>query len=227
MIITIDGPSGVGKSTLARQLAERLHFSFLNSGSMYRCLAYLFQKKGLSPGEQFLDGLSFEYSVEERVGESSHYFLNGEEVTEQIYQPELSSLASELAEQLSIRSFLTDKQREWAQGKELIAEGRDMGSVVFPQAEVKIFLDAGSKERMERRKRQCRELSMEQESGDQMKKRDRRDREREHAPLCIPAGSIYIDTSEMNRKEVFDKLYQEEILSRYPLLKLRTEKISS
>ena len=211
LIITIDGPSGSGKSTVAKMIARVLNYTYIDTGAMYRGVACAFARKypevrgqrsevseervqkteGLKKLLANLD-LRFEFGVETRV------YLDGEDISVEIREPAVSMLASKLSQNGLVREYLCTIQR--AQGKDggIILEGRDIGSVVFPDAHVKFYLDANPEERARRR---YLELSSKGAATDittvknDMVKRDKNDSERELAPLIIPEGAINIDTS--------------------------------
>lgn len=213
MIITIDGPSGAGKSTVAGMVARTLGYRYIDTGAMYRGIAYAF--KTLNPMqdvqsdynniEQFLKDLQISFEF----GETARVFLEGEDISEEIRDPEISLLASKLSQDRNVREYLTVRQRETGKNGGVVLEGRDTGSVVFPDANVKFYLDANQDERAKRRHL---ELSLKGvKSGqavvkEEMQKRDRDDSERAIAPLVVPEHAIYIDTSELDAKEVVDRM---------------------
>ncbi|MCX7966092.1 MAG: (d)CMP kinase [Syntrophorhabdaceae bacterium] len=210
LIITIDGPSGAGKSTIAKRIAERLNYRYIDTGAMYRGVAYAFKHYGLSDKtenglEDFLKGLPIEFHFEN----NAVVIFNGCDITEDIRTPEISMLASKLSQNRTVREFLTQKQREEGASGGVVLEGRDTGSVVFPNADIKFFLDAHDEERVKRRflelKTKGMDLNMEQLKAE-MKKRDKDDSEREIAPLKIPDGAIYIDTTGLDIDTVTEKL---------------------
>jgi len=213
MIITIDGPSGAGKSTVARMVARTLGYRYIDTGAMYRGIAYAF--KTLNPMqyvqsdynniEQFLKDLQISFEF----GETARVLLEGEDISEEIRDPGISLLASKLSQDRNVREYLTVRQRETGKNGGVVLEGRDTGSVVFPDASVKFYLDANQDERAKRRHL---ELSLKGvKSGqavvkEEMQKRDRDDSERAIAPLVVPEHAIYIDTSELDAKGVADRM---------------------
>jgi cytidylate kinase len=213
LIITIDGPSGAGKSTIARMVAHTLGYQYIDTGAMYRGAAYAFKTlcaeqnaQGDYTGmEQFLKDLHMKFDF----GDKARVFLDGEDISEKIRDPEISLLASKLSQERSVREYLTVQQRQIGKNGGVVLEGRDTGSVVFPEAHLKFYLDADEDERAKRRHI---ELSLKGiESGEsvvkeEMQKRDRDDSEREIAPLVIPEHALYIDTSKLDAQGVADKV---------------------
>ena len=195
LVITIDGPSGAGKSTMAKLLASALGYSYMDTGAMYRAVAYAFaRKKGQPDLEPFLRDLVLRFVF----GNETQVILDGEDISQKIRDPEISLSASALSQDPRVRKYLTKLQREMGKDGGIVLEGRDTGSVVFPDADVKFFLDADMKERARRR---YRELSSRNAGEDlekvreEMQKRDRDDSERDIAPLTRPEGALYIDTT--------------------------------
>jgi CMP/dCMP kinase len=195
LIITIDGPSGAGKSTMAKSLASTFGYTYVDTGAMYRAVAYAYRReKRPADLEPFLDSLSlrFEFGTETRV------FLDGEDISKGIREPDVSMLASALSQDPRVRTYLTRLQREMGKDGGVVLEGRDTGSVVFPDAELKFYLDADLRERARRRLIELQGRNQgavpEQVEGE-MLKRDRDDSERDIAPLTRPEGAYYIDTT--------------------------------
>ena len=208
LVITIDGPSGAGKSTMAKLLASALGYSYMDTGAMYRAVAYAFaREKGQSDLDPFLRDLvlRFVFGIETQV------FLDGEDISQKIRDPEISLSASALSQDPRVRKYLTKLQREMGKDGGIVLEGRDTGSVVFPDADVKFFLDADMKERARRR---YRELSSRNAAEDlekvreEMQKRDKDDSERDIAPLTRPEGALYIDTTGLDVEGVAHILKQ-------------------
>jgi CMP/dCMP kinase len=215
MIVTIDGPSGTGKSTTARSLAKKLGFCFFDTGALYRSLAWWLEKEGkeASAIADILPSFAFQI-VEEDDGK--RYFVGKEEVTDLIRKPEISEKASQIAAIAPIREALLPLQREYAVGRDVVFEGRDLGSVVFPRAEVKIFLTARPEVRALRRCRQMEasgKVGIAEEILQAQKRRDEKDSTRSVAPLVCPEGAFTLDTSDIVQEEVIQILYQ-YVLSR-------------
>jgi cytidylate kinase len=206
-VVTIDGPSGAGKSSVAKSLAERLGIRCLDTGAIYRSVAYVLDKRGFSPTEEkrVADAVA---SLSVRILPEG-IFVDGEDVTTAIRTPYVDSIVSAWARLGVVRSGLLALQREQAKYGSLVAEGRDMGSVVFPAADVRFFLTASSEARAERRHRELLERGESVSCEDvrvRLNERDRADSERELAPLKEPEGAIRIDTSLMEKEDVINEL---------------------
>ena len=205
-VVTIDGPAGAGKSTTARAVAERLGFLYVDTGALYRALALKVQQGGVS-----VDDLA---AVDRCVRETGitlsgapgeiHVWLDGAEVGDAIRTPEVSELASRLAAQAAVRHRLVEVQRSLAEKGPLVAEGRDLGTVVYPDAAVKIYLDADLEARARRRARDLERLGMSvpvEEVRGELARRDERDRNRAESPLVVPAGAQVVNTSALTIEE--------------------------
>jgi cytidylate kinase len=187
VIITIDGPAGAGKSTIARAVAARLGFAFLDTGALYRC-AVLASIRRQAPPEEIVEVLDI------RLGD--RVLLDGEDVTTAIRQPDISRLTPAMAALPGVRAALTDKQRELMAHGNWVAEGRDIGTVVVPDAEIKVFLTASVGERARRR---AMEQGLDIETvRSALLERDKSDIEREHGPLHAASDAIEIDTTGMS-----------------------------
>jgi len=211
-VITIDGPSGAGKGTVARIVAEQLGWHLLDSGAIYRVLAIATQhhhvsvddEEPLIPMAAHLD-VQFEISSQ---GESK-VILEGENVTNTIRTEEIGALASKVAAFPRVREALLRRQRAFSVAPGLVADGRDMGTVVFAQAPVKVFLTASAKERAERRFNQLKEKGFDVKIGrllDDIRQRDERDRNREVAPLIPAEGALIVDSTDLSIQEVVNKV---------------------
>ncbi len=207
-IVTIDGPSGVGKSTVAKRVAERLGFSCLDTGAMYRAVA-------LKASEVAVDlrdsALLSKLLSETAVGFSptGRVLLDGRDVSELIRMEEISSLSSRLAKLREVREFLIGIQREIGQGGSLVAEGRDMGTYVFPRAKYKFYLDATVAERAKRRFLQSGRGDSETSLSDvesELRRRDRRDTLRAENPLRPAPDAVIIDTTQMSAEQVISSI---------------------
>lgn len=210
IVITVDGPGGAGKGELTRRLAEAFGFDLLDSGAIYRVLAYAVRKAGLAlfdedsvVQEAKLLNLSFEC-----MNDGVHVLLGGEDVSSEIRTEEAGANASKVAAYPSVRTALLQRQREFLKDPGLVADGRDMGTVVFPKAQVKIFLDASAEVRAKRR---CLQLEQKGKIADfdkvlkEIQERDDRDRNRPVAPLKAADDALVIDSSDMTIDEVFEK----------------------
>ncbi len=205
MIVAIDGPAGAGKSTLAKRVAEKLGFVYINSGAMYRAIALWAIRLGVSLSDMHrLEQLAKEAKIELGTGEG-RVFLNGEDITEAIRDAQVSAAASKVSAVPGVRRALLAVQRRMAEQNSVVMEGRDIGSVVFPRAQVKIFLDAEPKERARRR---ALELQQRGQGTDvqvvagELQERDKRDRSRSEAPLVQAPDAELVDTTGLSLDEV-------------------------
>ncbi len=201
-VIAVDGPGGAGKGTLCRGLARALGWHYLDSGALYRLLAYRMQKAGEQPEQAA--GLAGDMNIVFSL-DDNQVWLDGEAVADRIRTEELGALASTIAARKDVRAALLEKQRSFARHPGLIADGRDMGTVVFPQAQLKIFLDASAEERARRRERELlgagKEAIFEKIFRD-ISARDQRDRERSTAPLKAAQDARLLDSSGKSAVEV-------------------------
>jgi cytidylate kinase len=211
LIIAIDGPSGAGKSTLAKRLARELGFIYLDTGAMYRALALKVLRQSVDLADDArLTRLveSTEIDLQEANG-TLEVLLDGINVADEIRTPEVSQLASKVSALKVVRARMLDLQRRMGQRGSVVAEGRDIGTVVFPNAEVKIFLDASAEERARRR---CAELHAAGRPADlsetlrEMGERDKRDSERDLAPLRMADDALRIDSSNASADSVAAKV---------------------
>jgi cytidylate kinase len=195
MVVAIDGPAGAGKSTVARALARELGFTYLDSGAMYRAVGLMTLRNGGPASEQ---AERLELELGDRV------IANGEDVTDAIRAPEVSEAASKVATNPKVRAAMVAKQRELMSEGDWVAEGRDIGTVVAPDAELKLFLTASPEERARRR---AEELGTDAETvlRDQTL-RDAQDSEREHSPLELAPGAVELDTSGLGVDEVVERI---------------------
>ncbi len=207
MIIAMDGPAGAGKSSVSLRLAERLGFQRLDTGALYRSVALAARQAGRAPEDPelqaFVEGLSIELRGE-RV------FLGAEEITEAIRSPEISAAASLYAAQSSVRAALLGLQRRLGHQQNCVLDGRDIGTVVFPDAELKIFLTARAEVRAERRLLELRGRGIEahfEQLLQEIKARDKADSERAHAPLKQAKDAVVVDASERSIEEVVDACF--------------------
>ncbi len=205
IVVAIDGPAGAGKSTIARGLARQLGFLYIDSGAMYRALGLWALRLGVDLGDMHrLDQLAAEADIDLRPGDS-RVLLNGEDVTAAIRTEKVSDAASKVSVIPGVRRAMVAKQRLMSERSSVVMEGRDIGSVVFPHAEVKIFLDADPAVRAERRLLELREKGQnarESEITVQIRERDARDRSRSEAPLVQAPDAVYVDSSRLSIEEV-------------------------
>ncbi len=208
-IITIDGPAGSGKGTIGQRLAVELGWRFLDSGALYRCCAYLIFKNSLA--EDDADGLLRaldEFEFESVPGESGHeakVLLNGEDLSLAIRTAACGQMASRLAIRKDLRRRLLVIQRQYYRPPGLVADGRDMGTVVFPNALLKVFLTADIAVRAQRKFKQLKEKEISLNYDKiyrEIENRDLRDSTRRHAPLMAPKGALTVDTSSLSVNEV-------------------------
>jgi CMP/dCMP kinase len=207
LIVTIDGPAGAGKSTAARWLADRLDFEFLDTGALYRAVTYSAMSSDIAPSDR--DGLKDLLERRVMVLDKGRVSIDGKDVSAAIRTPDVTNRVRDYAELEVVRSFLTRRSRELAEGKEIVTEGRDQGTVVFPHATVKFFMTATPEERAGRRHREFvkhgRQIDFDHVLADQIE-RDRRDSERDLAPLRKANDAIEIDTTGLDMNEVVDEL---------------------
>lgn len=201
-VVTIDGPAAAGKSTTARAVAAALGFLYIDTGALYRALALKVQREGVAPDDAAAIADALRDTTLDLTGlpDQAHVMLDGVDVSLEIRTPAVSELASRLAARPEVRARLVETQRALRARGPLVGEGRDLGTVVFPDAEVKVYLDADLATRARRRSRELQERGiaapLEQVLAD-LERRDARDRTRADSPLRPPEGAMVIDTSGM------------------------------
>ncbi|ERM91855.1 cytidylate kinase [Caldanaerobacter subterraneus subsp. yonseiensis KB-1] len=207
--IAIDGPAGAGKSTVAKKLAKLLGFTYIDTGAMYRAitLKVLRENISLEDEERIIEAArKSDISLDgERV------FLDGEDVSEEIRKPIISEKVSVVSQIPEVREILVKKQRKIAEGKNVVMDGRDIGTVVLPDAQFKFFLTASLEERARRRYEELKNKGTEvkyEEVLEEIKKRDSLDSGRKTSPLTIPEGAILIDTTDLTEEEVVERVYE-------------------
>ena len=208
-IVTLDGPSGSGKGTVGRLLAQVLNFNYLDSGLLYRAVAILVIEKGIALSdvsniEEIARNMNLEFS-----SENNKIFLDGIDVSNSIRTEEISIVSSKVAQLKSVRAILHEIQRGYLKGNGLIADGRDMGTVIFPDADLKIFITASPEARAYRRHKELlgrgESVSL-RDLERSIASRDRSDSERKISPLVPAVDAIIIDTSHMTVEEVKDEI---------------------
>ncbi|MEE9496577.1 MAG: (d)CMP kinase [Desulfobacterales bacterium] len=208
LLITIDGPAGAGKTTVSRALADRLGYRYIDTGAFYRGVAYEVKRQGIDPeNEAGLQDLCRRIQLRfESKGKGLRLYSNGVDISDYIRTPDISMLASAVSAKSIVRDYLLEVQRDIGQKKAAVFEGRDMGTVVFPEADVKFFLDASSKTRVLRRYQELDAESTQslEEVAQDMQQRDTNDSTRSLAPLRPAEDAIRIDSSDLSVKKVVD-----------------------
>ena len=206
-VIAIDGEAGTGKSTRAKNIAEKCHITYIDTGAMYRCVTLACLNENVEPDninrvEEILKDIKIFFK---REGESVKVILNGTDVTQEIRTPRVDSYVAKFAALKSVRDKMTPLQREMGKTQTVIMEGRDIGTVVFPDAKVKIFLDCSEEERAMRRYKQNLEKGIESTYEDvlaNIKERHKLETQRDIAPLVKAEDAVLIDTTNLNLEEV-------------------------
>ena len=211
LTIAIDGPSGAGKSTVGRALAKHLGYLYIDTGAMYRAVALKVKEKALVLGDEsklsaLVSSLHITFVGK---GKETAVLCNGEDVTKAIRSPEMSRLASDVSRKKVVRDALVRKQREMATGGGVILEGRDIGTVVFPDAEIKFYLDANTEERGRRRFKELAEKGMKVDFNDtleEVRKRDHNDMSRAISPLRKAEDAFFIDSTGRTVEEIVEEM---------------------
>jgi cytidylate kinase len=210
-VLTIDGPSGSGKGTVAQLIAKQFGWHYLDSGAIYRVLAQAAMKHAISlSDEEALTELALELDLEFTFeSDQLRVMLEKEDVSTSIRSEEAGNAASKVAAMPKVRAALLARQRQFKQLPGLVTDGRDMGTVVFPDADFKVFLTASAEVRADRRHKQLKEKGIESNLSDlisEISERDKRDSERTVAPLIAAEGALVLDSSEMGIKAVYDRI---------------------
>jgi cytidylate kinase len=211
-LIAIDGPAGAGKSTTARKLAEQLGYVYLDTGAMYRALTWLALQKGIDPSDsQKLTALAEECPVSFKGADDGgqKVFIDSRDVTEAIRSPEVTARVSEVAAHPGVRKAMVVRQRQIGKKGSVVAEGRDTTTVVFPEADLKIYLDASIYERAQRRLLDMARLGVStslQEQEEEIRRRDEYDSGRKHSPLTKARDAILVNTTNMSIEQQVDHI---------------------
>ncbi|MDI6732631.1 MAG: (d)CMP kinase [Planctomycetota bacterium] len=215
IIITIDGPAGAGKSTIAKLLADKLSFHYLDTGALYRAITLKTLRENiLLSNEQAIIRLLSQSSIEIKYSPSSksaRILLDGDDVSNDVRAAKLTDYASQVSALGAVRREMVKLQRRLARAGDIVCEGRDMGSVVFPRAQIKFYLDASLENRSKRRYKENKSLFPNSRLSykqilKEIKQRDYRDTHRKVAPLIKPTNAFYIDTTNLSIPEVLKKL---------------------
>lgn len=214
MIISIDGPSGAGKSSVADDIARRLDFARLDTGAMFRAIAYAATRDDVD----YMDEETLEHiaqtqkiSFTKKAGEPAYkdIYIDDECITDKIHTPKMDKAVTPVCKHAKVRQALLEQQRRITANDNYVVDGRDIGSVVFPNAELKIYLDADVEERAKRRYNQNKCSGIDGDFDEilqEVKRRDYEDSHREVAPLCVPDGAVVIDSTNMTQAQVVDKI---------------------
>ena len=207
-VVAIDGPAGAGKGTITKQVAEKLNLVNVDTGATFRCVALNMIKENVGlDEEEKIEKILEKINIE--MKSNGEIYLNGENVTKKIRENDVNNFVSPVSTIQIVRDKLLEIQRKIAEGKDVIMEGRDIGTTVFPNADVKIYLDATPEERAKRRMLQNKEKGIEtsyEEVLENIKDRDKRDSTRKVSPLKKAEDAIYIDSSDMTIDEVVNKV---------------------
>ena len=210
LVIAIDGPAGAGKSTIAKFVAEALGYIYIDTGAMYRSVAWKFLQEKQEFSQDLVSKLASKTVITfKQEAKLNRVYVDGIEVTEAIRTPEVTKIVSKISAVAEVREAMMNQQRRMGESGGVVLDGRDIGTVVFPNADLKIFLTASTKERALRRYQEIlakgMEVDLRQLQAD-IEHRDKQDRERKIAPLCCAKDAVYIDTSAMSIQEVTSKI---------------------
>ena len=212
IVVAIDGPAGAGKSTIAKLAAEKLGYAYIDTGAMYRSVAWKFLQTGKAFDEDFISGLSktmlIDFKPEAKI---NRVFVDGTEVTDAIRTPEVTAIVSRVAAIGAVREAMVDQQRRMGEAGGVLMVGGDIGTVGFPNAQLKIFLTASVEERARRRYAEMvakgQQVDLQQLQAD-IAERDKQDSERAISPLRQAEDALLLDTSDMGISEVTEKILQ-------------------
>ena len=209
-VVAIDGPAGAGKGTITKQVAQKLNLVNVDTGATFRCVALNMLKENVGLDEEEKIEKILE-KIEIEMQPNGEIFLNGENVTHKIRENDVNNFVSPVSTIKIVRDKLLEIQRKIAEGKNVIMEGRDIGTTVFPNADVKIYLDATPEERAKRRMIQNQEKGIEtsyEEVLENIKDRDKRDSTRKISPLKKAEDAIYVDSTNLSIEQVVEKIIQ-------------------
>lgn len=212
-IVAVDGPAGSGKGTITKIVGEKENLIYIDTGALYRCVTLSMVRKNVKLDElekiqEILDTIDIEFKKED---DQKKVYLNGEDVSKEIRESAVNKFVSQVSHIVIVREAITELSRKIAEGKQVIMEGRDIGTNVFPNADVKIYLDASSEERAKRRQKQNEEKGINipfEEIVENIKFRDNNDKTSQVAPLKQAEDAIYIDSSDMTIEEVAEKVIE-------------------
>lgn len=205
-ILAIDGTSGSGKTTTARLVAERLGWFYLDTGATYRSVTYEILRRGIDPEDenrvtQILENLEMDVRIEKSVQRT---YINGKDITDYLREPKIDRAVTPVSKMKAVRKYLVKLQREIAEGRNIVVEGRDIGTIVFPNANLKIFMDADPLIRAKRRKKQIRNQNDLESIEKDLLRRDHHDSKRKESPLKRAQDSLILDTTSLTIKEQVD-----------------------
>lgn len=212
-IVAIDGPAGSGKGTITKLVGEKLNLINIDTGAMYRCASLYMIRNNIKLDEiDKIEEMLRKIKIEQKkVGNIDKFFLNGEDVSEQIREKEVNEIVSQVSHIVIVRERMVELQREIGKNANIIMEGRDIGTNVFPNADVKIYLDASAEERANRRLKQNEEKGIKmsyEEILQNIKFRDNNDKTSPVAPLKQAEDAVYVDTTNMKIEEVVEKIIE-------------------
>ncbi|MEO2065455.1 MAG: (d)CMP kinase, partial [Desulfurobacteriaceae bacterium] len=206
-IITIDGPAGAGKSTLAKEISKRFGYTHLDSGAIYRAIGFASKEMGIDlNNEKEVLEIAKKLKIELK---GSKVFVNGKDITEEIRTPKGGVLASQVAQHREVREVVVKILRNLARGKKVVIDGRDAGTYIFPEAQLKIYLTASPEERAKRRYRELVEKGFKVSYEQVLKEvveRDKKDKSRKFAPLTVPKGAVIIDSTGKSLEQVLNEV---------------------
>lgn len=208
LVIAIDGPAGSGKSTLSKLLAQRLHYKYVDTGAMYRAVAYKALSRSIDPDDE-AELAKLCQDIDIRFDERNHIYLDGQDISDQIRHPQMSLAASKVSAKEAVRKTLLFLQRQLAEEGGVVLEGRDIGTVVCPDADFKFFLTASAEERGRRRYYELldsKSATSLTETIDAIRKRDELDQTRKHAPLRRADDAVMLDSSGLSIEQVLENM---------------------